>query len=1106
MNTIFRVFLVLVFYFGTWNATVRAQIASMDLGFNTGDLGFEFGDGANTTISCFAIQPDGKIIIGGSFDKYNGTAVKSFARLNSDGSLDPTFNISIGGITGDVQTIVLLSSGKILIAGTFSITTSGGHVASRLARLNSDGSVDTDFNIGTGPNSNAMVRAIQVLSDGKILIGGDFTSFNGTARNRIARLNENGGLDATFDPGSGADNTVRAIAVQSDGKVLIGGNFTSVNENSRARIARLNADGSFDSGFTIGTGFNNTVQQIVVQNDGKIVVVGNLTSFNSTTRGGIARLNQNGSLDTSFAPSNGTNNPVQSVAIQSDGKYIIGGNFTTYNGVANPRNYIARVNSDGSIDSGFNPQPGSSSFVYQVGIQSDGKIIAVGQFDSFNAVGRNSIARVNTNGSLDLSFFPATGVNGIIWTTVVQPDGKILIGGEFTLYNGISRNRIARLHPDGSLDTTFDPGLGAVGSESTIFAIALQSDGKIVVGGHFTSFNGQTANRLIRLNSNGSIDHTFSTLSGANSTVHAIAIQPDGNIIIAGSFTSYKGVTRNRIARVSGTNAALDTSFDPGTGANGTIRTLVIQSSGRIVIGGFFSTFNSTTRNKIARLNANGLLDGTFNIGTGANGDVYALVQQSDGGILVGGDFSTFNSQTRRRIARITSTGFLDNSFTSAGTAIGIVRAIEVQADNKIVVGGTFSMINGVARTRLARLNSDGSVDTSFDPGAGANNAVYVIKNHWNKSVLIAGDFTAYNNVGRNRLARVVGDCDFIYATDEVVACGSYTWLNGITYTQSTNAATHNIVGAGSNGCDSLIILNLTINQPSTSSINGSILSGQTFNFHGQNLTSAGIYTATIQNAAGCDSTITLTLTVLPSFNYELNSTNNEICAGDEVTLSVLIPDFPLNFVHCDLNYPTVIASVTNPFTGKTWMDRNLGADRVALSSNDAQAYGSLFQWGRFGDGHQCVYRYAGNNFNTSFHSSTLSNVDQPPHGNFILVGTFPNNWRSPQNADLWQGGNGVNNPCPSGYRVPTELEWIEEKNSWDTENATGAFASPLKLPLAGYRNRSNGSIFSSGSNGFYWSSTVNGNYSSYMFFDNNSANTNAEARAQGNTVRCIKN
>jgi uncharacterized delta-60 repeat protein len=224
-----------------------------------------------------------------------------------------------------------------------------------------DGSNDLSFNadkinLGDGPNSTIQTTAIQ--ADGKIIIGGFFTSYNGTAINRIARLNADGSLDTGFNPGMGANNTITTTAIQADGKIIIGGGFTSYNGTAINLIARLNADGSLDTSFNPGTGANSAITTTAIQADGKIIIGGAFTSYNGTAINRIARLNADGSLDTGFNPGMGANNTISTTAIQADGKIIIGGAFTSYNGTV-ARNRIARLNADGSLDTGFNPGTGA---------------------------------------------------------------------------------------------------------------------------------------------------------------------------------------------------------------------------------------------------------------------------------------------------------------------------------------------------------------------------------------------------------------------------------------------------------------------------------------------------------------------------------------------------------------------------------------------------------------------------------------------------------------------------------------------------------------------------------------------------------------------------
>ncbi len=412
------------------------------------------------------------------------------------------------------------------------------------------------------------------------MVGGDFTSMGSEACNRIARLNPDGSLDTGFNPN--ADGLVYTLTVQPDGKILVGGGFTSMSGEARNRIARLHPNGSLDTGFNPNA--DGSVSNLVVQLDGKILVGGGFTSMGGEARNRIARLHPNGSLDTGFNPN--PNYAVLAMAVQLDGKILVGGHFTSMGGEA--CNHIARLLPDGSLDTGFNPNV--DGWVYTLAVQPDGKILVGGDFTSMGGVARNRIARLHPDGSLDTGFNPYP--NWLVYTLAVQPDGKILVGGDFTSMGGVARNRIARLHPDGSLDTGFNPN-----ANGDVLTLAIQADGKILVGGNFTGMGGEARNRIARLHPNGSLDIEFDP--SANGSVLTLAIQADGKILVGGNFTSMGGKGRLYIARLH-PDGSLDIEFDPS--ANGSVMTLAVQPDGKILGGGNFTSMGRVARNYIARL------------------------------------------------------------------------------------------------------------------------------------------------------------------------------------------------------------------------------------------------------------------------------------------------------------------------------------------------------------------------------------------------------------------------------------------------------------------------------------------------------------------------
>ena len=356
----------------------------------------------------------------------------------------------------------------------------------------------TEVRASFDPNADGDVLSIVVQSDGKIVVGGNFNNIGGAQHIHIVRLNPDGMADPTFNAtvGSGPGETVRVVAVQLDGKVLIGGDFQSVNGITRHHIARLNIDGSVDTGFDPDS--DGVVNSITIQSDGKIIVGGGYGNIGGQPRSDIARLNTNGTADLVFNP--GSDDPVYSIIIQTDGKIVFGGDFTHFAG-GTLRRRLARLNTDLSLDMTYDPNVQGGG-IRSMGLQSDGKIVVGGTFVQIGATfPLNRIARINTNGTVDAGFNPNANPGGDVEALALQPDGAVVFSGGFTAVGGTPRLDLARVTSTGSLDAAFNPNPNDVPR-----ALALQSDGKIIVGGSFTSIGGQTRNRIARLKANGALD------------------------------------------------------------------------------------------------------------------------------------------------------------------------------------------------------------------------------------------------------------------------------------------------------------------------------------------------------------------------------------------------------------------------------------------------------------------------------------------------------------------------------------------------------------------------------------------------------------------------
>ncbi|MCB0379682.1 MAG: T9SS type A sorting domain-containing protein [Flavobacteriales bacterium] len=377
-------------------------------------------------------------------------AFLSLSSIAQPGSLDMTFTPG-GGPSARVYDSKIHTSGKPLFAGTFNEYDSWLTNQVGLILANINGTWNSSFNI-TAPGGIAHdIYCSAIESNGNILAGGSIYHFGGVQGSLLKRFNEFGALDNTFNPAELLNGEVRAIGVQTDGKIIYAAYYTDAINTTIPlyKFERLNTSGSIDNTFNVGTGPNDQIRSMAIQSDGKIIIGGRFTSYNGTAKNYIARVNTNGSIDNTFNIGTGFNTfaEVRNIQIQADGKIIVVGEFTTFNGTS--RSGIVRLNTNGSIDTSFNPgtgaSGGSTTGVYDVAIQADGKIIIVGNFFSYNGTNIKSVARINTNGTLDGVFNPGTGANDNIHSVSIQTDEKIIIAGDFTSYNGTTRNRVARL-------------------------------------------------------------------------------------------------------------------------------------------------------------------------------------------------------------------------------------------------------------------------------------------------------------------------------------------------------------------------------------------------------------------------------------------------------------------------------------------------------------------------------------------------------------------------------------------------------------------------------------------------------------------------------------
>lgn len=579
------------------------------------DTTFDVGTGFNDDINSIVVQADGKIIAGGEFTSFRGIKEGRIIRLNEDGTKDPSF-VTGTGLSSYVYSIAIQNDGKLIVGGSFS---KYQDVVQRyLIRLNPDGSKDASF---TNPSNfkdmdYRNVSHISLLPDGKIVAS--FYYYNGTSfiDDVVYCFNLDGSNDTSFPRTffrndknlltGNMDADVNAMVVLNNGKILIGGKFTYCRDVIEKNMVCLNADGSRDSSFNKDTGFDTAVLSSVIQTDGKTLVGGNFDNFQGVTQKKLMRLNPDGSKDTSFNLDSEFNNEVQSLLLQADGKILVRGEFTKYGD--SQRNYLVRLNPDGKRDVTFLRT--SEYAVNAMALQPDGKIIIQTYASNWpSAYDLNKVIRLNSNGTPDPSFVTGNGndFDKAVYDIAVQPDGKILLGGAFTNFRGVTQNYLTRLNPDGKKDTSFDAGT-LYDKAINVSNIVLQPDGRILISGLFSPTAGDYKNYLVRLNPDGTKDTSFNQAVGIDNErtgygigIRSVVLQNDGKILVGGEFDTFQGIPQNRLTRLN-PDGTVDTSFDVEAGFLAPVESISLYPDGKINVGGLFSSYRDVTSSYYVRL------------------------------------------------------------------------------------------------------------------------------------------------------------------------------------------------------------------------------------------------------------------------------------------------------------------------------------------------------------------------------------------------------------------------------------------------------------------------------------------------------------------------
>ena len=721
--------------FGLWGGLLLGVLATPAVAQRAEDGFHPDFDGAVRAVDVNVF--DNKVIAVGEFASVDGQARSRVVRLNTDGSVDSGFVAPVVG--GEVFAAASYYDGRVAIAGRFD--TVGGVPRTGIARLNADGSLDSGFapllSASTTPDGVPVGLALHVTRGEELLLGGWFGSVAGKTHKGIVRFSPDGSVDDGFN--ASVDDAARGFTELRSNQLVIHGNFEVVNGEPRTGIAKLDHDGGLVETFAPAP--DSHVAGVALQADDKLVVSGSFEHIAGAARHGIARISVHGELDASYSPDRSLfgDEGVGPVVLQRDGKLWVATRSCPTLG-ADRCDSLVRLNPDGSADATARLE--ANQWIVGLAMQGDGKLVFGGSFTSVGTASHHHLARLNRDGSLDET--TRTYANGSVRAMATLADGGLILGGEFSSINQQSRSALAKLHPDGSLDADFHPNLGSPVGPGKVHAVSLLPDGRMIIAGDLTMVNGGLVTNIARLHADGSLDTSFvGWIGGNNPYVSALLPLPDGGMLLGGKFDLVNGVARANLAKLDA-DGNLDTGFVDA--AVGTVTALARQSDGSILVG--VAMMSSDYRHlvrlnpdgswdtgwlaeaahvaaivlqpdgkilvagsndmvlpwapTIQRLNTDGSRDTSFEVNV--NG-VETMLLRPDGSLILGGAFTVVNGQTRNHVCRVDRNGVLDPGFDPNALG-GAVHALAMQVDGKLALGGEFTLLDGQTRYYFGRLSA----------------------------------------------------------------------------------------------------------------------------------------------------------------------------------------------------------------------------------------------------------------------------------------------------------------------------------------------------------------------------------------------------------------
>lgn len=694
----------------------------------------------------FAEQPDGGVVVVGEFTFIDGVPRSYLARLRPDGSLDPDWDLDFGG---SVTNVVVDESGAAYVSGNFYFV--NGQPRTRLAKIRVNGELDPDWK----PSCPIAPAALVLVGSNALLIGGQFTEVNGQVRNNLAKLSTmgTGDLDMTWNPS--ANGRVNAIAADGAGSVYVGGQFDTVGGVAQPRLAKLSTSGVGAVDVTWNPVVDGAVHALSKTSAGSIYVGGLFSNAGGASRSNIAKLSTTGSglADPVWNP--GASSYVLDLAVDSAGDVYAAGMFTFAGG--SQRRYFAKFQGTGTgtADPLWNPvfQGPSDGMGMALHIAHDGEVFVGGRFHTMGDEAWWGMAVLDASGN------PASGPTraqsmGTADAFALMPDGGVVVGGRFQSVGTELRQNLFRLTPGGLLDASW-----TASTDNTVSALAVDGSGSLYVGGTFSLVSGVQRFSLAKLSAAGAVDPTWNP--DGYPWVQAIALGQDGSVFVGGSFTFIGGAPRSRIAKLAstGTGAAVP---DWNPGANQPVHALAVSPDGWLYAGGTFTQLGgSAAHQRIGRMTVSGAgaVDATWL--ASANLPVRSLAVATDGSVFAAGWFNQINGTAIRGLVKLSPVG----GSVSPGWAVtvdgGYGDTVRLAEDGSILFGGNFSLVNGVQRGRLARLSGTGTLDMAWNPVSdGIVSAMAIAPSG---IVYVGGPFSEISGVARRGLAALPGDADAIF-------------------------------------------------------------------------------------------------------------------------------------------------------------------------------------------------------------------------------------------------------------------------------------------------------------------------------------------------------